>query len=513
MNDRSLVKIFDPTLRDGEQAAGVNLNSLEKLQIAKQLAAMKVDVIEAGFAAASPGDFDCVKTIACEVGGATIAALARATDADIEAAGEALLGAERARIHVFIATSPLHMEYKLQMSPDQVLTKIEASVALAGRLAGEVEFSAEDAFRSDADFLIQAFKIAVAGGATILNIPDTVGYATPREFRHFVGKIIAGVGAPDHITYSIHCHNDLGLAVANSLAAVEAGARQIEGTINGLGERGGNAAIEEIAMTLRTRRDHYGVDIGLDTTRFTSMSRLVSRLTGVLIPPNKPVVGANAFVHEAGIHQHGVMTKRETYEIMRAEEVGAVAAVMVLGKHSGRHAFRNRLIALGYQLTEEQLDVAFAGFKRLCDAKKDVHDGDIEALVADEVLSVLPERRYELSQCEYQTVAGGVAAIVRLIQNGVEKADSAIGNGPVDAACLAVKRIVGICPKLESYTIIATSPHTSAMGETQMIVTYKGIRASGRGSSTDVVQASVKAFLAAINNLYILAAAREVKID
>ncbi len=513
MNDTKTVKFFDTTLRDGEQAAGVNLNALEKLQIARQLAAMKIDVIEAGFAAASPGDFDCVRTIADEVRGATIASLSRTKAGDIKASAEALRGAERPRIHVFIATSPLHMEYKLKMTPERVLAEIEAAVPLARSLVPEVEFSAEDAFRSDPDFLIRAFKIAVAGGATILNIPDTVGYAMPHEFGEFVRKIVAGVGAPDNVIYSVHCHNDLGLAVANSLAAVEAGALQVEGTINGLGERGGNASLEEVVMALRTRRDRYGVDFGLDTTRLTPISRMVSRLTGVPVPPNKPVVGANAFAHEAGIHQHGVMAKRETYEIMKAEDVGAVAAVMVLGKHSGRHAFRDRLAALGYQLTDDQIDTAFASFKRLCDAKKDVHDGDIEALVADEVLSVSPERRYELKRCEYETVTGGVNAKIWLAHSGVEKVDSAIGNGPVDAACLAVKRIVGIDPKLESYTIMATSPLTSAMGETQMVVGYKDIKASGRGSSTDVVEASVKAFIAAINNLYVLAAAREVKIN
>jgi 2-isopropylmalate synthase len=287
----------------------------------------------------------------------------------------------------------------------------------------------------------------------------------------------------------------------------------VEGTINGLGERGGNAALEEVAMALRTRGDRYGMGVDLDTTRLTPISRMVSRLTGVAVPPNKPVVGANAFAHEAGIHQHGVLAKRETYEIMKAEDVGAVAAVMVLGKHSGRHAFNERLTALGYQLTDAQIATAFASFKRLCDAKKDVHDGDIEAIVADEVLSVSPERRYELLHCEYETVRGGVNAMVRLSHDGVEKVDSAIGNGPVDAACLAVKRIIGIDPQLESYTIAATSPLTSAMGETQMVVGYKGIKASGRGSSTDVVESGVKAFIAAINNLYVLAAAREVKIN
>lgn len=513
MNEKQKVNIFDTTLRDGEQAAGVNLNAAEKLQIAKQLAAMRVDVVEAGFAAASPGDFECVRTIAREVGGVTIAALARTRQNDIKAAGEALKGAANSRIHVFIATSPIHMTYKLKMTPEQVLAEVESAVPLAKTLAAEVEFSAEDAFRSDPAFLVDVFKAAVAGGAAVLNIPDTVGYATPRDFGAFVKRIIDGVGAPASVVYSVHCHNDLGLATANSLAAIEAGARQVEGTINGLGERGGNASLDEVVMTLRTRRDYYGVDVDLDTTRLMQVSRLVSRLTGVAVPPNKPIVGANAFAHEAGIHQHGVMANRETYEIMRAEDVGAVPALMILGKHSGRHAFRDRLNALGYQLSDPQVDAAFACFKRLCDAKKDITDGDIEALVADEVLAAAPERRYELRGCEYETIPGGVNATVRLVCDGTELVDSAVGNGPVDAACKAVKRIAGIEPELENYAIKATSPLTSALGETQMILAYRDVRAPGRGTSTDVVEASVKAFVAAINNLYVIAAAKETKIN
>ncbi|MDR1613898.1 MAG: 2-isopropylmalate synthase [Planctomycetota bacterium] len=508
-----MVAFFDTTLRDGEQAAGVNLNPAEKLQIARQLAALRIDVIEAGFPAASPGDFDCVETIAREVAGPTICALARAREDDIRAAADSLQPAEKSRIHVFIATSPIHLKHKLRMTPGQVLAEVERAVPFARSLAREVEFSAEDASRSEPEFLIKVFRAAVAGGATVINIPDTVGYAMPGEFARFVRTIIDGAAAPDGVVYSVHCHNDLGLAVANSLAAVGAGVRQIEGTINGLGERGGNASLEEVAMGLRTRRDIYGVNVRMDTSKLVTTSRLVSRLTGVVVPPNKPIVGANAFAHEAGIHQHGVLANRETYEIMRAEDVGAEAAVLVLGKHSGRHAFKGHLESLGYRLTREQLDKAFMSFKRLCDAKKDVSDGDIEALVADEVLSVAPEHRYDLKRLEYETHPVGVLSLVTLEHGGKELSDSAIGNGPIDAACLAVRRIIGIKPELHTFTVTATSARTSAQGETHMGVGYKGIAASGRGVSTDVVEASVKAFINAVNNLYVVAAAKGVKIN
>ncbi|MDR2724771.1 MAG: 2-isopropylmalate synthase, partial [Candidatus Adiutrix sp.] len=351
MFDPHRVNFFDTTLRDGEQAAGVNLNAAEKLQIAKQLARMKMDVIEAGFPAASPGDYGCVKSVAREVTGVTVAALARTRDGDIRAAAQALADAERARIHTFIATSPIHMAHKLRQTPEQVLAEVRAGVCLARSLADEVEFSAEDASRSDLEFLIKVFKLAVECGATVLNIPDTVGYAMPDEFHDFCRAIIDGVAAPEGVIFSVHAHNDLGLAVANSLAAVRAGARQVEGTINGLGELGGNAALEEVVMALKTRADLFApLTVGLATNRLYPVSRLVSRLSGVAVPPNKAVVGANAFTHEAGIHQHGVLANRETYEIMKAEDVGSVPAVMVLGKHSGRHAFRDRLEALGYQL-------------------------------------------------------------------------------------------------------------------------------------------------------------------
>jgi 2-isopropylmalate synthase len=343
MNDGidGVVRIFDTTLRDGEQAPGINLNTAEKLQIARQLAQLKVDVIEAGFPAASPGDLEAVKAIASEVKGSVVAGLARTRKGDIEAAWEAVRPAEHPRIHVFIATSDIHMEHKLKMSRQQVLDEVRNAVSYAKSFTDDVEFSAEDASRSDPAFLIQVFKVAAECGATTLNIPDTVGYAVPQEFAAFVKEIIDGVGTPPGVIWSVHCHNDLGLAVANSLAAVQSGVRQVEGTINGLGERAGNASLEEVIMALKTRRDRFGLSTNIDTTKLYGVSRLVSRLTGVAVPPNKAVVGDNAFSHEAGIHQHGILCNRATYEIMKPEDVGAPGTRLVLGKHSGHHAFRS----------------------------------------------------------------------------------------------------------------------------------------------------------------------------
>ncbi len=516
--DPNRVQIFDTPLRDGEQAAGINLNVAEKLQIAKQLAALGVDAIEAGFSASSPGDFACVQSIARDVTGTTITAPARTKDSDIKAAADSLKEAERSRIHVFIATSPIHMEYKLKMTPDQVLAEVNRAVPLAKSMAQEVEFSAEDASRSDLPFLIDIFKAAVAGGATILNIPDTVGYAVPDEFAVFVKNIIDGVGAPNNVIYSVHAHNDLGMAVANSLAAVNAGVRQVEGTMNSLGERGGNAALEEVIMALKTRADFFGCSASrIDTTKLVATSRIVSRLTGVPILPNKPIVGANAFAHESGIHQHGVLANRETYEIMRGEDVGAEAAVMVLGKHSGRHAFRDRLAALGYSLSAEQLDKSFAAFKILCDEKKAVTDSDIEALVAAEIISSAPERKYSLDSYYVEcgnAVQGGPTARVVLDHEGRKICDAAVGNGPIDAAYLAMQRIVKLDLTLENFAINATSESSDSQGQAQVTVRHSsGLSASGRGLSTDTVEACIKAYVSAVNNLYMVAAAKEIKIN
>lgn len=513
MFDPNRVTFFDTTLRDGEQAAGVNLNAVEKLQIAKQLAKMKMDVIEAGFPAASPGDFNCVKTIAREVKGITVAGLARTKEGDIRAAAQALTDAEHGRIHVFLATSPLHMTHKLKMTPEQVLAETRASVSLARSLSDEVEFSAEDASRSETDFLIKVFKQAIEAGATILNIPDTVGYAMPDEFYAMIKTVIDGVAAPEGVIFSVHAHNDLGLAVANSLAAVKAGVRQVEGTINGMGERGGNAAIEEVVMGLKTRADFFGLNTALDTTRLYPVSRLVARLSGVFVPPNKAIVGANAFAHESGIHQHGVLAHRETYEIMKAEDVGSVPAVMVLGKHSGRHAFRDRLETLGYQLDNEQVSKAFEIFKKLCDEKKDVTDGDIEAIISDQVLAVNPEHRYELKEYAVGVGAGLATATVVIYRDETELRDAATGNGPIDAAYNAIKRAIDFYPQLENFSIRATSPRSDSLGETVVELKYGDVTAQGRGAATDIVKASIQAYINAVNRLYTQAAAKDIRLN
>ena len=513
MFDPNRVTFFDTTLRDGEQAAGVNLNAAEKLQIARQLAKLKMDVIEGGFPAASPGDFNCVQTISREIKGSTIAGLARTKEADIRCAGEAVKEAEHSRIHTFIATSPLHMEFKLKMTPEQVLAETKFACSLAKELADEVEFSAEDASRSELDFLIKVFKVAVESGATIINIPDTVGYAMPDEFAVFVKKIIEGVAAPQGVIYSVHAHDDLGLAVATSLAAVKSGVRQVEGTINGMGERGGNAALEEVVMALKTRADFFGLTTGLDTTRLYPVSRLVANLSGVVVPPNKAVVGSNAFAHESGIHQHGVLAKRETYEIMRAEDVGSVPAVMVLGKHSGRHAFRDHLEKLGYQLDNEQLSQAFDTFKKLCDDKKDVTDGDIEAIISDKILAVTPEHSYELKEYAVGVGAGLATATVVIQRDGEEMRDSGTGNGPIDSAYNAIKRAIGFSPTLRNFSIKATSPRSDAMGETVVELEYGDVVSQGRGVATDIIEASIQAYINAINRLYTSAAARDIKLD
>lgn len=503
------VRIFDTTLRDGEQSAGVNLNTAEKIQIAHQLAKMKVDIIEAGFPAASPGDMEAVSTIARDVKGPTIAGLARTRAGDIDAAAAAVRFAAKPRIHTFIATSPIHMEHKLKMTPDQVLEEVRRGVTQARSLVPDVEFSAEDASRSEIDFLVKVYSLAIECGATTLNIPDTVGYAAPEEFGRFVTSILDGVKAPPEVIWSVHCHNDLGLAVANSLEAVRAGVRQVECTVNGLGERAGNASMEEVVMALRTRPDRYGVASRLETNRLYASSKLVSRLTGVVVPPNKAIVGENAFAHEAGIHQHGMLCNRATYEIMKPEDVGAPGTALVLGKHSGRHAFLKRLDTLGFELDDSQREKAFLLFKELCDRKKTVSDGDIEALVVDEVLVVVPERRFELKEYSVQVAGRGRASASITLRDGTgEVTDAAAGNGPVDAAYSAIRRLVGISPELTSYRIQATSERSDAMGEAVITLRLGDLKAQGRGASTDVIESSIKAYINSVNRLYALAAAK-----
>ncbi|MDR2176293.1 MAG: 2-isopropylmalate synthase [Synergistaceae bacterium] len=512
-NTEGHVRIFDTTLRDGEQAAGGNLNAAEKLQIARQLGRLGVDIIEAGFPAASPGDFACVETIAREVTESVIAGLARTKEEDIRACYGAVKDAPRHRIHTFIATSPIHMQYKLKMTPEEVLEEIRSAVSLARRLAEDVEFSAEDASRSELPFLIRAFKTAAEAGASTLNIPDTVGYSTPEEFHDFCRSVIEGVNAPREVVYSAHCHNDLGLAVANSLAAIRAGIRQIECTVNGLGERAGNASLEETVMALKTRSDRYGFFTKLDTTKLHSVSALVSRLSGVHIPPNKAVVGANAFAHQAGIHQHGVMTNPLTYEIMKPKDVGAPGTELVLGKHSGRHAFRSRIEYLGYTLSDEEIDTAFALFKKLCDSKKDVSDDDIAALIADEILLTSQENLYDLVRYSVKSGEGPALAVVSLRSGKGAVSDAATGNGPIDAAYRAVWRAIDMEPELLSFHIKATSDRSDALGETTVVLRSGGITAPGRGVSTDVIESAVKAFINGVNRLHVLASAKGVELS
>ncbi len=507
------VRIFDTTLRDGEQAAGVNLNTAEKIQIAHQLGRMGVDVIEAGFPASSPGDFEAVERIAREVEGPVIAGLARTRAEDIDAAYRAVKDAKKPRIHTFIATSDIHLEYKLKMSREEVLEETRRAVTQARSLVEDVEFSAEDASRSDMDFLVEVFQTAVSCGATTLNIPDTVGYALPGEFSAFVEEIIRRTGAPENVIWSCHCHNDLGLAVANSLEAVKRGVRQVECTVNGLGERAGNASMEEIVMTLKTKHEHYGTQTCLDTTRLYSVSRLVSNLTGFTVPPNKAIVGANAFAHEAGIHQHGVLCNRATYEIMRPEDVGAPGSQLVLGKHSGRHAFSKRVEDLGFSLTKEQVKEAFGLFKDLCDKKEMVTDSDIEALIVDEILAINPSRKYALKGFSVQAAEGRGTATITLNDGGKEVTDAAAGNGPVNASYAALKRLMGIDPELATYRITAVSEKSDAIGEARITLRLGELTAQGRGASTDVIEASIKAYINAVNRLYQLAAAKGVSLD
>lgn len=509
------VRIFDTTLRDGEQAARINLNKGEKLQIARQLARLGVNTIEAGFPASSPGDFESVQAIARELtDGTIVAGLARTKPEDIKSVAAALKDAAHARIHTFIATSQIHMEHKLKMTRREVLDEVREAVTLAREFVEDVEFSAEDASRSDLQFLAEVFQTAAECGATTLNIPDTVGYAQPDEFYNFVKTIIAEVKLPRNVIWSVHCHNDLGLAVANSLAAVRAGARQVECTVNGLGERAGNASLEEIVMSLNTRADQYPAGAAIDTTKLYSTSKLVANLTGVMVQPNKAVVGLNAFAHEAGIHQHGMLCNRATYEIMTPETVGAPSSDLVLGKHSGRHAFRNKVESLGYSLSGEDTERAFKEFKDLCDKKKGVSDSDIETMILDRVISFVPERRYELKDfAVHVSVGGKPTASVTLASGTADQTEAAVGNGPIDAVYNAVKKILGFTPELKGFRISATSERSDAQGETRIIINYKDIQAQGRGTSTDIIEASLRAYVDAANRLYAAAAAKEVRLN
>jgi 2-isopropylmalate synthase len=495
-----IIRIFDTTLRDGEQTPGVTLNAAEKLEIAQALAKLKVDIIEAGFPIASPGDFAAVSEIAAKIRGPVIAGLARAERADIDAAARALKKAERSRIHTFIATSDIHLQYKLKMTRDAVLTAAEEAVRYARKFVADVEFSAEDASRSDRDYLCRVFTAAIAAGATTINIPDTVGYTTPDEFGALIRYIRENVPNIDKAVISVHCHNDLGMAVANSLAAIQNGAGQVECTVNGLGERAGNASMEEIAMALQTRHEYYRAATALQTSHIYRTSRLVSVLSGVVVQPNKAVVGDNAFAHESGIHQHGVLNNALTYEIMRPESIGLNQNALILGKLSGRHAFEERLKSLGYELEAKRVGELFVKFKDLADRKKMVFDRDIEALVAEKA-SAMPEW-YRLV---YHHVVSGnrttATATVRIETDRGFAEQAACGDGPVDAAFKAIERAVGFPVCLKDYQIKAVTAGEDALGEATVWLEQDGKVVSGRGLSTDIIEASARACVSAINKL------------
>ena len=531
------VRIFDTTLRDGEQSPGATMTSVEKLEVARNLARLGVDIIEAGFPAASPDDLEAVRRIAEEVGNPpsgedqdapqtedstrrvpVICGLARATRGDIDRAWEAIQGAQHPRIHTFLATSEIHMQHKLKMTREQVVDRVREMVAYARSLCEDVEFSPEDAGRSDPEFLYEVLGVAIAAGATTLNIPDTVGYTTPEEF----GALIAGImentpGMSDTITVSVHTHDDLGLATANALAGIRAGARQAEVTINGIGERAGNTSLEEVVMALRTRHPVYALETGIDTTQLARISRLVSNYTGITVQPNKAIVGANAFAHEAGIHQDGMLKNHQTYEIMRPEDVGISQTNLVLGKHSGRHALRTRLAEMGHALDDAELDQAFERFKKLADRKKTITDADLEALIADEFYQPLSLYSLEGLQVACGTMGMPTATVRLRGPDGSIHTEAAIGTGPVDATYKAINAIVKTPNTLLEFSIHAITEGIDALGEVTVRVQGEDGQQTmdaqkerpfsriygGHGADTDIIVASAKAFINALNKLII----------
>ncbi|MEI6206479.1 MAG: 2-isopropylmalate synthase [Desulfuromonadales bacterium] len=499
-DNRQIIRIFDTTLRDGEQAPGNSMNIEEKLRIAKQLQKLNVDVIEAGFPIASDGDFEAVKLIAQTVKGPEIAGLCRSSEKDIDRAWEALKYAgDRGRIHTFIATSDIHMKHKLMMEPSKVLASAVKAVKRAAAYTPNVEFSCEDAVRTRLPFLAEVVEAVIAAGATTVNIPDTVGYTIPFEYFNIIKYLVDNVPNIDKAIISVHCHNDLGLSVANSIAAVQAGARQVECTINGIGERAGNCSLEEFVMILRTRRDILPFETKVVTEHLTPASRLLTNITGIAVQPNKSVVGANAFAHEAGIHQHGMLMDKSTYEIMTPESVGLLASSLVLGKHSGRHAFKKRLEELGYDLDEDKLNKAFDRFKTLADLKKEVFDEDLDAIISDEVRE---EDRYKL---EHITVTCGSFAVatatVQMEINGVSLRAAELGDGPVDSAFKAIRKLTKTKAKLTQYNVGSITGGTDAQGEVTVRVSEGSQTVVGKGASTDIIVASAKAYIHALNRL------------
>jgi 2-isopropylmalate synthase len=495
------IRIFDTTLRDGEQAPGCSMTLGEKLRIARALAELNVDVIEAGFPAASPGDFESVKAIADEDFGPVICGLARCNAGDIEKVHAAVKGASKHRIHVFVATSAIHREHKLKMAKEEIIKSAVGAIGMAKELCDDVEFSPEDASRTELSYLAEVVSAAIEAGATTVNIPDTVGYTVPAEFDELFRYLRRHVAGIDGITLSVHCHNDLGMAVANSLAAVLAGARQVECTINGIGERAGNCSLEEIVMAIRTRSEFFGVNTGIETARLYPTSRLVSSITGMHIPRNKAIVGENAFAHEAGIHQHGMLQHSSTYEIMRPEEVGISRSNLVLGKHSGRHAFRDRVAELGFELDEFETNRAFQEFKKLADRKKDVFDGDIEAIImsADSATS----GPWILKSLEVRTRSDqpARAAVVLIGEDGAESAFEADGDGPIAAACHALEKLTGVAFTVRNFELHSASVGEDAQGAVTVTVEHEGESFRGHGASVDIVEAGTRACLEVINRI------------
>lgn len=494
------IKVFDTTLRDGEQSPGCSMNLSEKLQMARQLDALGVDVIEAGFAIASPEDFRSVEAISKTVQNCKVASLARCTQGDIDAAWNAVKCAKYPRIHVFLATSDIHMEYKLKMTREQVLESIAKHVAYAKSLCDDVEFSAEDASRSDWAFLSQCYAAAIKAGATVLNVPDTVGYSTPQEMFDLITYLRTNTEGIENVDISAHCHDDLGMAVANSLACLRAGATQVECTVNGIGERAGNASLEEIVMALKTRREYFQMETGVNTQQIYKTSKLLSSITGVPISPSKSIVGANAFAHESGIHQHGVIANSLTYEIMKPSDIGLPQNSMVLGKHSGKHALRDRLSQLGYEVSKEDLDEIFVRFKALADKKKTLTDHDIEALALSRARTVA--ETYELISHVVSTGKDITnIACVKIKKNDKVFEEVAIGSGPVDAAFKAVDRITGLDVALENFSLNAVTDGEDAMGEAVVKIRFGDEIYTGCGLSTDVIESAIRAYINGINKI------------
>ncbi len=495
------IRIFDTTLRDGEQSPGCSMNLEEKLALARQLARLGVDIIEAGFPIASEGDLESVRAVSLEVREPVICALARTSPADIEHALEALSRAAKPRIHTFIATSDIHLEHKLRKSREQVLEEVDRAVRQARRHVDDVEFSAEDATRSDWDFLVQVFSVALEAGASTLNVPDTVGYTTPSEYYELIRFLRANVPGGDRVVFSLHCHNDLGLAVANSLAAIRAGARQVECTVNGIGERAGNTALEEVVMAIKTRPDVFaGLDTGVVTTEIHPTSRLLSSIIGVPVQPNKAIVGDNAFAHEAGIHQDGVLKAPITYEIMTPQSIGRPSNELVLGKHSGRHALRERLVELGFELEGEEFERSFRRFKELADKKKAIYNEDLEAIAADSV--VRSDDRYALG--ELSILSGTFAqptATLELMVEGESRRATAHGVGPVDAVFKAIAELTDTKAELLRYQVTAITGGMDALGEVAVTLGDEGRRVVGHGAHSDIIVASAKAYVHALNKL------------